>query len=73
MRCSGISGRCPLSAAGSSRPQIVVQSILPHSGEQSNAVNDRIRQINRQLKAIALAEDVTYLDLHPSSPTQNLR
>jgi len=35
---------------------------LPHSGEQSNAVsNDRIRQINRQLKAIALAEDVTYL------------
>lgn len=46
--------------------QIVVQSILPHSGEQSNAVsNDRIRQLNRQLKAITLAEDVTYLDLHP--------
>ncbi len=46
--------------------QIVVQSILPHSGEQSNAVsNARIRQLNRQLKAIALAEDVTYLDLHP--------
>ena len=46
--------------------EIVVQSILPHSGEQSNAVsNARIRQLNRQLKAIALAEDVTYLDLHP--------
>ncbi len=53
--------------------QIVVQSILPHSGEQSTwerrdrllaVSNSRIRQLNRQLQAIAQAQGVNYLDLH---------
>lgn len=57
--------------------QIVVQSILPYSGEGSNwqgrskgnhllaVSNSRIRQLNQQLKAKALAEGVKYIDLHP--------
>jgi lysophospholipase L1-like esterase len=54
--------------------QIVVQSILPYSGEGSNWArhsgllaisNGRIGQLNRQLQAIAAAESVKYLDLHP--------
>lgn len=54
--------------------QIVVQSILPHSGKHSNSeqgahvlavTNSRIRQLNRQIKAIATLEGVNYLDLHP--------
>lgn len=49
-----------------SNSQIVVQSILPHSGGGSKAVpNSRIRQLNTQLKAIAEAEGVNYLELHP--------
>lgn len=53
--------------------QIVIQAILPYSIEGSNwggdrlltVSNVRIRQLNHQLKAIALAEGVKYLDLHP--------
>lgn len=55
--------------------QIVVQSILPYSGEGANwerrslrlltISNVRIRQLNRQLKVIAATESVKYLDLHP--------
>jgi lysophospholipase L1-like esterase len=56
------------------KAQIVVQSILPHSGEQATwenrdrllaIPNSRIRQINRRLKEIANAENVLYLDLYP--------
>jgi lysophospholipase L1-like esterase len=54
--------------------QIVVQSILPHTGANSNEKgsdrflkipNTRIRQLNRQLSAIAIQENALYLDLHP--------
>ncbi|MEB3277812.1 MAG: SGNH/GDSL hydrolase family protein [Lyngbya sp.] len=54
--------------------QIVVQSILPHSGEQATwegrdrllaIPNSRIRQLNRELEAIAIAEGAFYLNLHP--------
>lgn len=54
--------------------QIVVQSILPHSGEKATwegrdrlkaIPNERIRELNRQLKAIASEEGVLFLDLHP--------
>ena len=53
--------------------QIVVQSILPHGGEQSTwegrsrlvaIPNSRIREINEKLSAIATGEGVEYLDLH---------
>jgi lysophospholipase L1-like esterase len=56
------------------KAQVVVQSILPHSGEQSTwenrdrllaIPNSRIRAINRRLKEIASAENVSYLDLQP--------
>ncbi len=56
------------------KTQIVVQSILPHSGEQATwenrdrllaIPNSRIREINRRLKEIASSENVLYLDLHP--------
>ncbi|WP_228057208.1 SGNH/GDSL hydrolase family protein [Tychonema sp. LEGE 07203] len=56
------------------KAQVVVQSILPHSGEQATwenrdrllaIPNSRIRAINRQLKEIANSENVLYLDLQP--------
>ena len=54
--------------------KIVVQSILPHSGEKVSwegrdrllaIPNSRIRELNQQLKAIADNEGVIYLDLYP--------
>jgi lysophospholipase L1-like esterase len=54
--------------------QIVIQSILPHGGEQANwegrekllaVPNSRIHQLNRQLQTIARTEGVKYLNLHP--------
>jgi lysophospholipase L1-like esterase len=56
------------------KAQIVVQSILPHSGEQATwenrdrllaISNSRIREINRRLKEIANGENTFYLDLYP--------
>lgn len=56
------------------KAQIVVQSILPHSGEQATwenrdrllaIPNSRIREINRRLREIANAENALYLDLYP--------
>jgi lysophospholipase L1-like esterase len=56
------------------KAQIVVQSILPHSGEQATwenrdrllvIPNSRIREINRRLKEIANGENTFYLDLYP--------
>jgi lysophospholipase L1-like esterase len=54
--------------------KIVVQSILPHSGEKVTwegrdrllaIPNSRIRELNQELKAIADNEGVIYLDLYP--------
>lgn len=54
--------------------QVVVQSILPHSGKNASwegrdrlleVSNRRIRQLNRELEAIAAEEGVYFLDLHP--------
>ena len=54
--------------------QIVVQSILPYSGESANwegrdrllqLSNSRIRKVNRSLKALADAEGAFYLNLYP--------
>jgi lysophospholipase L1-like esterase len=54
--------------------KIVVQSILPHSGEEATwegrdrllkIPNSRIQEINQKLKAIAQKEGVVYLDLYP--------
>lgn len=54
--------------------QVVVQGILPHSGvgatwESRDRLleipNQSIRQLNRELQAIAEAENVYFLDLHP--------
>jgi lysophospholipase L1-like esterase len=54
--------------------QIVVQSILPHGGEETTwerrekllaISNSRIRSLNQQLQAIAQKEGVKYLNLHP--------
>ncbi len=54
--------------------QIVVQSILPHSGEQAtwegrdrllSNPNSRIRNLNLQIEAIARREEVYFLDLYP--------
>jgi lysophospholipase L1-like esterase len=54
--------------------QVVVQSILPHGGKESSCQgkehllaisNNRIREINRQLEAIAKKEGASYLDLFP--------
>lgn len=56
------------------KAQVVVQSILPHSGEQATwenrdrllaIPNSRIRAINRRLKEIASSENVLYLNLYP--------
>jgi lysophospholipase L1-like esterase len=55
------------------KAQIVVQSILPHSAEQTTwenrdrlltIPNSRIRDINRRFQDIANAENVLYLDLY---------
>lgn len=54
--------------------QVVVQSILPHSAADATwerrdrlleIPNETIRQLNRELKAIAAAENAYFLDLHP--------
>jgi lysophospholipase L1-like esterase len=54
--------------------QIVVQSILPHGGQETTwerrekllaIPNSRIRSLNQQLQAIAQKEGVKYLNLHP--------
>lgn len=54
--------------------EIVVQSILPHSGKNASwegrdrlleVSNRRIRKLNRELEAIAEQEDVYFLNLHP--------
>ncbi len=54
--------------------QIVIQSILPHQGEQATwegkekllaIPNSRIRNLNQQLRTIAAKEDVKYLNLYP--------
>lgn len=54
--------------------QIVVQSILPHQGENATwegrdrlkaIPNSRIQEINRNLEALAREERVRYLDVHP--------
>jgi lysophospholipase L1-like esterase len=54
--------------------KIVVQSILPHSAEKVtwegrdrlvSIPNSRIKELNKQLKAIAKDESVIYLDLYP--------
>ncbi|MEL6459253.1 MAG: SGNH/GDSL hydrolase family protein [Cyanobacteria bacterium J06621_15] len=56
------------------KAQIVVQSILPHQGEQATwegkdkllaIPNSRIRNLNQQLQTIAAKEDVEYLNLYP--------
>ena len=53
--------------------QIVIQSILPHSGEAAtwegrdrllNIPNERIRQLNKQIEAIARQEGAYYLNLY---------
>jgi len=64
--------------------QIVVQSILPHGGEETTwegreklltVANSRIRQLNQQLQGVAVNEGVKYLDLYPLFTSQqgNLR
>ncbi len=56
------------------RTQIVVQSILPHQGSAATwegrdrllkISNQRIRQLNAQLRAIAVELNVDYIDLYP--------
>lgn len=54
--------------------RIIVQSILPHSGEKATwegrdrlleIPNARVRELNRQLQAIAHEENAFFLDLYP--------
>ncbi len=56
------------------KTRIVIQSILPHAGEDMTwegkarllaIPNSRIRRLNRQLRNLATKERVKYLDLHP--------
>jgi lysophospholipase L1-like esterase len=56
------------------RSQIVVQSILPHAAELATwegrdrllaVPNQRIRQLNKELQAIAREEEVYFLNLYP--------
>ncbi|MEA5596603.1 SGNH/GDSL hydrolase family protein [Rivularia sp. UHCC 0363] len=56
------------------KAKIVVQSILPHQGEEATweakeklvaIPNSRIRNLNQQLQTIAAKEDVKYLNLYP--------
>lgn len=60
--------------------EVIVQSILPHSGDQAtwegrdklkDIPNDRIRRLNRRLQAIAEAEGAIYLDLYPLFADEN--
>jgi lysophospholipase L1-like esterase len=64
--------------------QIVVQSILPHEGAQATwegrekllaISNSRIRELNKQLEAIAKENSVYFLDLYPlfANPQGDLR
>ncbi len=64
--------------------QIVLQSILPHGSEKSSTnqrdrllpiPNERIRQLNEQLKLMAQEKGAYFLDLYPlfSDPEGNLR
>lgn len=54
--------------------QIVLQSILPHAGDRATwqgkdrlkaISNDRIRELNQELQAIAEESGIHFLDLHP--------
>ncbi len=54
--------------------QLIVQSLLPHAGEESTwegrdrllaLSNDRVRAINQRLQIVAREEQVYYLDLYP--------
>ncbi|NJL62330.1 MAG: G-D-S-L family lipolytic protein [Methylacidiphilales bacterium] len=56
------------------KAQLVIQSILPHGGENATwegrdkllaISNHRIRQLNVQLKDLATKANIKYLDLHP--------
>jgi lysophospholipase L1-like esterase len=56
------------------RAQIVVQSILPHGGEEATwkgrekllaVANSRIRELNQQLQSISTKRGVKYLNLYP--------
>jgi lysophospholipase L1-like esterase len=64
--------------------KIVVQSILPHGGEQASwegrdrllaIPNSEIREINQRLKEMTSSENVLYLDLYPlfTDASGNLR
>ena len=64
--------------------QIVLQSILPHGNDKSSSTqrdrllpipNERIRQLNEQLKLMAQEKGTYFLDLYPlfSDPEGNLR
>lgn len=64
--------------------QLVVQSILPHQGEQATweqrerllqVPNERIRRLNQQLWTLAHSQGAYYLDLHPlfATPQGSLR
>ncbi|NJM21946.1 MAG: G-D-S-L family lipolytic protein [Richelia sp. RM2_1_2] len=56
------------------KAQIVIQSILPHQGEEATwegkeklvaIPNSRIRNLNQQLQTIAAKENVKYLNIYP--------
>ncbi|BAZ38967.1 lipolytic enzyme, G-D-S-L [Calothrix sp. NIES-4101] len=56
------------------KTQIVIQSILPHGGENATwegrekllaISNNNIRQLNQELQNLAAKENIKYLDLHP--------
>ncbi len=56
------------------KAQIVVQSILPHGGEEATwkgrekllaVANSRIRELNQQLQSISTKRGVKYLNLYP--------
>ncbi len=64
--------------------QIILQSILPHGGEESTwegrdkllvIPNQRISRLNKRLQSIATKKSVKYLDLYPlfSNQQGNLR
>jgi lysophospholipase L1-like esterase len=56
------------------KAQLVIQSILPHGGENATwegrdklltISNSRIRELNEKLKDLATKANIKYLDLHP--------
>jgi lysophospholipase L1-like esterase len=66
------------------RTRVIVQSILPHSGEEATwegrdrlleIPNDRVRHLNHQLHAIAREENTLFLNLYPlfADDRNNLR